>query len=298
MNCLHCHATTDNGLALCQLCQRKATVCLDVLPVYFRNLARWRPPARPNGSLGTSGTWLIKRGDSEGNQIANALARAANDLSTWARGLEDDRGVVPPVDAETESETVEILCAWLGAHLTSVATLEWVGQFVRDVDRHERALRKLTEAAVPGWYAGACGRRIAMATPGDDGICGAPTYVVPGLTWVTCASCGSTTYARDHLDTIADEARGWVARPMRLAEAVVALVDTELSIPRLHKRISKWGERAQIEAVDRLGYGRELNYAGEQYAPKRYRFGDVLDRLIAEGATREDDLERTSGAAS
>jgi hypothetical protein len=286
IHCLHCHATTSNGLALCDLCQRKVSVCLDVLPIYFRNLARWRPPARPNGSLGTSGTWLIKRGESEGNQIANALARAGNDLATWARGVADDRGVQTPTDAETEAETVDLLCAWLAAHLVSIATLEWAGQFVRDVDRHERALRGLTEVAIPGWYAGACSRRLAMATDGDTGLCNAPTYVVPGLTWVTCASCGSTTYARDHLDTIADEARGWIARPMRLAEAAVALIDTEVSIPRLHKRISKWGERDQIAAVDRLGYARELGYAGEQYAPKRFRFGDVLDALLSEGATR------------
>jgi hypothetical protein len=85
---------------------------------------------------------------------------------------------------------------------------------------------------------------------------------------------------------------------MRLAEAAVALIDTELSVPRLHKRISKWGEREQIEAVDRLGYRREHGYAGEQYAPKRYRFGDVLDRLMTEGATRADDDSPSSAVAS
>lgn len=296
--CLHCGATTDNGLALCDLSQRKAETAMEFLPVYFRNLARWRPPARPNGSLGGSGSWLIKRGDREGNQIGRALELAANDLATWARALADDRGATVPADAETEAETVEILCAWLTDHLTSIGTLEWAGQFVNDVDRHERVLRSLTESAIPGWYAGACKRRIGMATPEHDGLCGSPTYVVPGLTWVTCGTCGSTTYARDHLDTVVDEARGWVARPMRLAEAAVALLDTELSVGRLHKRISKWGEREQIEAVDRLGYGRELGYAGEQYAPKRFRFGDVLARLLVEGATRTDDDVTDSARAS
>lgn len=162
----------------------------------------------------------------------------------------------------------------------TVATLEWCGEFVRDLGQHEAVLRGLTETAVPGWYAGACRRKIAM-----DATCGAPTYVVPGLTWVACGSCGATTYARDHLDTILDEARTWVARPMRLAEAVVALVDTELSAPRLHKRISKWGERQQITAV------RKLDGDGDPVGPKRYRFGEVLDRLKAEGATRLDDMD-------
>jgi hypothetical protein len=281
VNCQHCGATTNNGLGLCELCRRKGETCLTYLPVYFRNLARWRPPARPNGSLGTSGTWLIKRGDSESSRIGHALAQASNDITTYARGLADDRGVQTPSDAENEAETVEALCLWLNVHLTSIATLEWAGQFVRDIDRHERILCSLTEMAVPGWYAGACRRKVSLTD-----ACGAPTYVVPGLTWVTCAACGATTYARDHLDAIVEEASMWRARPMRLAEAIVALVDTEQSVPRLHKRISKWGERGRIEAVDRLGYRRELGYAGEQYAPKQFRFGDVLDALLSEGATR------------
>jgi hypothetical protein len=281
--CLHCHAETSNGLALCELCQRKVTLDMEFLPVYFRNLARWRPPARPNGSLGTSGTWLIKRGDSEGSRIGHALERTANDLTTWARALADDRGLEIP-DAESEAAIVALLCEWLTAHLTSIATLEWAGQFVRDVDRHERILRGLTEAAVPGWYAGGCVRRVTM-----DETCGSPTYVVPGLTWVTCGACGSTTYARDHLETILTEARSWVAGPMRLAEAVVALVDTELSVPRLHKRISKWGERDQIEPL------RRVDADGDPVGPKRYRFGAVLDLLMVEGATRTDESGASVG---
>jgi hypothetical protein len=75
-----------------------------------------------------------------------------------------------------------------------------------------------------------------------------PTYVVPGLTWVTCRACGSTTYARDHLETILTEASDWIARPKALAEAIVALVDTEQSVPRLHERIKKWGHRERIAA--------------------------------------------------
>ena len=42
--CLHCGSTTSNGLALCELCRRKALADLQFIPVYFRNLARWRSP--------------------------------------------------------------------------------------------------------------------------------------------------------------------------------------------------------------------------------------------------------------
>lgn len=289
MNCLHCGATTSNGLALCELCQRKAATDLEFLPVYFRNLARWRPPARPNGSIGMSGQWLIQRGETEGSLIGQALARSANDLSTWVRALTDDREAQAPGDCESEAATVAVMCEWLIAHLTSIATLEWAGQFVRDVDRHERTLRGLTETMVPGWYAGSCRRRVAPETDEDSGLCGAPTYVVPGLTWVTCSACGSTTYARDHLETVIDEAADWVAQPMRIAEALVVLIDTELSIPRLHKRISKWGERGRIDPL------RRMDSDGDPTGPKRYRFGDVLAVLLIEGETRVD--EATAGPA-
>jgi len=282
MNCQSCYAETSNGLALCDLCQRKARAIFDVLPIYFRNLARWRPGRA--GTRPTPGSRMPKGlTTAADDRVSRAIDEAGNALSTWARKLADDRVVEPPT-GDDEAEQAEALCAWFADQLTSIATLDWCGEFIcnerhekgADCDglgHHEYRLRNLTMTAAPGWYAGACARRVTM-----EATCGAPTYVVPGLTWVTCGACGATTYARDHLDTILDEARGWVARPMRLAEAAVALLDTELSVPRLHKRISKWGERGQLDVV-----------RDHDYAPKRYRFGEVLDRLFAEGATRLDE---------
>lgn len=285
MNCLHCYAETTNGLALCELCQRKVTLDLEFLPVYFRNLARWRPGRA--GSRPVPGSRVLYDGSRrKTDRVSDALDEVGADLVGWAEVLDDDRPSIRwPLDLADLSEADQAisLCGIFAEHLITVATLEWAGEFVRDVGEQEARLRGLTETAVPGWYAGACKRRVSMET-----TCGAPTYVVPGLTWVTCGACGSTTYARDHLETILDEARGWVARPMRLAEAVVALIDTELSVPRLHKRISKWGEREQIEAV------RELDEDGDPVGPKRFRFGEVLDVLLTEGATRLDAPSRTN----
>lgn len=286
MNCQHCNAETSNGLALCELCQRRATDCLADLPVYFRNLARWQRPGRPNGSLGTAGQWLIRRGEVEAAHIITALERVSNDLTTWARALEDDRGVTLP-DGETEAATFAALCELLTEHLTSIATLEWAGQFVRDMDRHDRTLRGVTAAVIPGWYAGTCRRRVAMATDGDDGLCGASTYVVPGLTWVTCGSCGATTFARDHLDAVLEEARDWKARPKALAEAVVALVDGEQSVPKVYTRIRQWAHQGDIKALRHTTRDYVLDEATEQLVVAdvetghaRYLFGDVLDRVL------------------
>lgn len=279
MNCLHCGATVTNGLAWCELCQRKAADCLESLPVYFRNLARWQPGRAGTRDVPGSQEPRLP-GKAADDRVSRALDEAGNAVMTWARQLEDDRGIVAP-SADGEVEQVEALCRWLAEHLTSIATLDWCGDFIRrkryeedtctSIGYHDYRLRLLTAEAIPGWYAGECRH------------CGTSTYVVPGLIWSTCPGCGTTTFARDHLDVILDEARDWIARPMRMAEAIVALVDTELSVPRLHKRISKWGERGNIPAL------RDLDADGDEVGPKKFRLGDVLNMLVTEGATRLND---------
>lgn len=293
MNCFACGAGVDNGLALCDLCQRKGSVVLEFLPIYFRNLARWRPGRA--GARPVPGSRVLYdgeiRGDGTGDRISDRLDEAANMLTTWARVMADARPYIGTLldrltrarrnETIDEAEMVEWVCRGFHKYLTSVATQDWCGDFIHDLAKHEAVLRGLTESSVPGWYAGACQR------------CEASTYVVPGLTWVSCGSCGATTYARDHLETILREARGWTARPMRLAEAVVALVDTEMSVPKLYERIKKWEQRGRIDSVQHVG--RDYTWSGEAgrmvvtdqaVGPKRYRLGEVLDLVFAEGATR------------
>ena len=281
MKCLFCSAETSNGLALCERCQVTASVDLEFLPIYFRNLARWRPGragGRPvPGSREPQGAFQGST-PSSSDRVSRALNEAGTDLTTWARCLADDRGVELPEQGD-EAATIAALCRLLTANLTSIGTLEWAGEFVAMLRKHEATLRALTEKVVPGWYAGGCRRKVTM-----ESTCGAATYVVPGLTWVTCGVCGTTTYARDHLETVIDEARDWVARPMRLAEAAVALIDTELSVPRLYERIKKWEQREKITGL------RRVDSDGDPVGPKRYRFGDVLDRLFSDGATRLADV--------
>lgn len=280
MNCLHCHAATTNGLALCELCQRHAHLVLEYLPVYFVNLARWRPGRA--GSRPVPGSRVLYDGAvrASGDRIQDALDEAGNALVTYARMLDDDRGIRTPT-AHTEAEQATTLCATFTTHLTTIAALEWAGQFVTDISIHERRLQALTMAAIPGWYAGTCrqSRGIDMAT-GDATTCGTRTYVVPGLTWVTCDGCGATTYARDHLPAVLEEARVWVAPPKAIASAIVALMDSEQSVIRLHDRIRQWEKRGRIEGI------RRLDHDGDPTGPKRYSMGDVLDILGREGATR------------
>ena len=270
-----CGAETTNGLALCDLCQSKARLVLAVLPVYFRNCSRWRPGragSRPvPASREPSGPSAGK-----GDRVEQALDAASNELGTWARALVEDRPYLAKVldemtaDLPDEVQVVTRLSAFFEEHLTSITTLDWCGKFVRTLSQHEVTLRLLTESVAPGWYAGGCRS------------CGSGTYVVPGITWVTCGGCGATTYARDHLEVVLNEARDWVARPKALAEAVVALVDTEQSVAKLNERIRRWSHLEWLQPV------RLLDERGRPTGIKRYRFGDVLDLAlgVADAPTR------------
>ena len=313
MVCLHCGATTSNGLALCELCQYAATKHFEVLPVYFRNLARWRPGRA--GSRPVPGSRVLYDGevrspDETGDRISDRLSEAHAALTTWARALLDDRGDfterpftfaqaammgdLPDDIADDKALVFTWLCAGLDHHLVSIGTLEWAGEMIRELSHHEEQLRGLI-ALVPGWYAGACQRKVTMKQ-----VCGSPLYVMPGLTWVTCPSCGSTTAARDHLEVILNEARGWLARPKRLAEALVALMDSEQSVPRLYTRIRQWAHQGDLTAIHHTARDYEwssdeqrLIVTDQATGFARYRLGDVLDL-----ATRRDAQSPKVGQAS
>lgn len=267
--CQNCGAECLNGLALCDLCRRLGSDCLTYIPVHFRNLARWRPDRAGSRPVPASREPRHITNDTGGDKISRALDEVGNDLVTWARQLEDDRGVQVP-EHNGEAEQAAAICEALVQHLVSISTTDWAGDLVADLKRIEWRLATLTARVVPGWYAGACR------------TCGQPTHVVPGLTWVTCGSCGATTYARDHLEVILDEARCSRDGRKQTAAAIVALVDTETSVPKLADRIRKWESWGWLTAT------RLLDKDGHEVGPKRYQMGAVLDLVfgVAEAPTR------------
>jgi hypothetical protein len=72
IDCKHCGATTSNGLALCELSQMAAAKSLEFLPVYFRNLARWRPGRA--GSRPVPGSRVLYDGVEAGRALATGSA--------------------------------------------------------------------------------------------------------------------------------------------------------------------------------------------------------------------------------
>lgn len=307
LTCDHCGAETSNGLALCSGCRDMLLYLLGFVPIYYRNLSRWRPSSVTGdrkrtksenlvdtmvGILETGQTRAVRRPSSfsvatTSTRVADLLDETHADITGWARALSDDRPqlarAIARILAMEPEQTVPLLCALLTKYVATLTTLPWVRDIVHGVGEMERRLRHETEQTVPGWYAGACRR------------CQTDTFVVPGLTWVTCRGCGAITAARDHLDVILDEARDWTARPKQIAEALVALVDTEQSVPRLYERIKRWGQpdRQKITPVVIMRRAHVFDLeterivvGEEQYGHARYRFGEVFDVLMAKGATR------------
>lgn len=277
--CLHCGAETSNGLALCDACRIAVVTYLDFVPIYYANLSRWSPK-RIGGRPVPGSRIPVGVIPAAGDRIERTLDDAGATLARWARFLATKRPhyarLVDRLLRMDERTGITLLCKLFERRLSSIATLDEAGDFVREIRELEAHLRALTEHLVPGWYAGACR------------TCGTATFVVPGLTWVTCSVCGATTRADAHLDVILAEAGDWLAPPMRLAEAVVVLVDAEQSVDRLYARIKKWGQRGQLESVRLLGV------SGDPVGPHRYRLGDVLRRLEHEGRLERMWRERVA----
>lgn len=313
--CDHCGAETSHGLALCTGCQSMFLMLVEQIPIHFRNLSRWRPSIATSDRKRTKSEDLVKvmariheTGEIDGlgrpagfraavtdDRIPRLLDEAHADLTGWALSLADDRPelarVIDRILAMDAEPCVRLLCALLTKRVMTLTTLPWVRDLVHGVMAMHHRLEAETMRSVPGWYAGACKR------------CGTDTRVVPGLTYTTCQTCGMTTAARDHLEVILDEARGWVARPKALAEALVALVDTEQSVPRLYERIKRWGQpdRQKITPVVVMRRAHvfdleaETIVVGEEPAGHaRYRFGEVYDVLMTAGATRATTSRTTS----
>lgn len=298
IRCLHCGAETSNGLALCELCQRFARSIFETLPVSFANLARWKPGRA--GSRPVPGSRVLYdgtvRGSGTGDKISDSLDEVANMLTTRARQLADDRphlarlldrlAAARSAETITEAEMVAWLCKGFDRYLTSVSTLDWCGDFVRDLDEHGGRLLTLMPL-VPGWYAGGCRQVIGFDDEGAAVRCETPTSVIPGLTWVTCDECGATTYARDHLDVVIAEARAAIMRPKALAEAIVALIDTEQSTQRLYTRIRQWVFVGELQPIRHMTRGyqwddetKRMVVVDEETGHARYRMGDVLDLVL------------------
>lgn len=302
-HCDHCGAETTNGLALCTHCRELFVYLLGFVPIYYRNLNRWKPSSAASERRSSKSKSLVQEmarvldtgrpfgkpssleAAASFDRIGRLLDETHAEYVGWLRALANDRPQLEPLIARIltfdEERTVRLACALLVKRVDTLTTLPWIRDLMHGVIESEKTLRVQTARDGGGWYAGECR------------WCKTKTYVTPGLSWVTCLGCDATTAARDHLEIILEEARDWTARPKPLAEALVALVDTEQSVPRLYERIHKWGQREKITPLRRMTRAHVFDIttegivvATQEVGHAKYRLGEVLDVLMVEGATR------------
>lgn len=265
MNCLNCTAET-NGVALCATCRQTLTVALVNAASYFADVLRIQPGERVkvrSAYRSTPPPEITPPRD----PISEALDEVSTTIFGWCRILEDDRpvGRMP--------STTERRCGWLEGNLSSIVTLDWCAELLRDARECERKLLRILDRSDTGWFAGVCGNEVGREYIGDEVFtltCERPLYGHSRKSWVRCPECGREWDAEMRRDKMIADARMEVAPVTAIARAVVGLVDTEQSVERLANRIDKWVSRGQLHDLGvRVLDGKK---------PQRvYRIGDVFD---------------------
>lgn len=268
LTCQKCTAAT-NGVVLCSRCQHTARRALFNVAAYHADLftlpaqsfgvRRANRVADPTGSAVSlaSGT----------DPIEDAADSTKTMLTGWLRRVVDTK----PSAFMPNQDTVDVLAKVLTQQLPHIATLDWAGQFVRELLALELRLRRIVEANKGRWYAGVCG---TITDPETGAYCTRVLYADPDEDFVRCPVCRTTWPVKDRRQILLEQARDVETNIAVIARAALALLDGEPSAARLEARIQKWADRGKLERrghVDLDGHVRKV-----------YRVGDVLDLLLTD----------------
>lgn len=285
MTCRFCDATTTNGLALCERCQRTLSVALVNTAAYYADALRIQPGQRVKvrgAYQSTPPPGFIPQRD----PIADTTDYVDTIVVGWVRNLEDDRPELTKVSGDTVRA-----CGWLEAHIKTIATLEWAGEVVRELMDCERRLQRLIDRSDTGWYAGMCGNEIGREWVGEGDeaevlpvYCPRNLYGTAGTSWVRCPECGRTWDAGQRREAMIRDARDQNAPVSVIARAVVGLLDNEVSVQRLANRIDQWVSRGQLHSL-----GVRVLEDGKPH--RVYRIGDVFDLLGKRDTPKADTAD-------
>lgn len=275
-SCMWCTAETSNGLALCQRCQTTLSVSLVNVAAYFADVDRIRPGQRVKvrSAYRSAPPPSIEPAP---DRIAEALDHVATIVFGWCQNLEDDRpGVTPELPMLTERR-----CGWLEACVTSIATLPWAAECLREIRDCERMLKTILDRSDTGRYVGVCGNEIGRSELDGEVVsvsCQRHLYLPPTTDWVTCPECGRSWNGKERQQAMVAMARDELAPIRVIASVIVQLVDEESSVERLTRRIEQWVQREKLNDYGvRVLDGR----------PRRvYRIDDVLK--LVRPASRDD----------
>lgn len=266
-----CDAPTTSGLVLCKNCQRTARVGVTNVGTYHGELlslgAQTSRTRRGGGISDPTGSLATTDPSVQTNAADIAAAETKVELLGWINVYVDDR---PTKDHP--HDTVVSMAAFLAARTTSIATLEWAGEYLRGVIKLEHSLRSIVERGKGKWYAGIC------STPleGTDGErCMRDLYASPTSPKVRCPTCGAQHSVADRRSILIEEARETMLPLGTIAQVCVTLLEGEPSVERLFKRIHNWVRRGDLQ-----DYG--VRVLGDGRPHRVYRLGDVLDTLIGD----------------
>lgn len=183
-------------------------------------------------------------------------AEAFNDITTWARAVEDDRGEPVPVVRR-------------GEHPVAVAALWLLGQL--DWMRHQRYA---AEAFGDLREAGSAILQIVDRPPDHDiaGICecGVRLYARSGSAAVTCPGCGKTWDVATSRKGLGEAAQDFLFTAAESADLLaLSGLGGNRDRRRAAKTITMWAQRGLIVA-----HG-EVEIEGK--TRPTYRFGEVLE---------------------
>lgn len=267
MKCDHCQAEVTNGLSLCENCQQTLSIALVNVAAFHKDVLRIQPGERVKvrGAYQSTPPPAIEPAH---DRISAAADYVSAVVFGWVQNLEDDRPGIPSGPLDTSAR-----CGWLESYRVTIATLGWGAEILREMLECEQMLQRILDKADTGWYAGICGNEIGRETDERGNVttldCPRNLYGTQSASYVRCPECGRQWQTKERRDTMMREAREEVAPVRVIARIVVGLMDGEVSVERLTRRIEKWIDNGTLKDLGtRVLDGRPR---------KVYRLGEVFD---------------------
>lgn len=178
-------------------------------------------------------------------------AEAFNDIATWGRAVEGDRGEEVPAAARDEHQAA-VTAAWLQGHLDWIRHQQFAPEALSDLGAAGDTIRRIVDSPPGQRIAGVCN-------------CGTTMYARENATSVTCPACGLDWVVEDAREHLRDTLRNYL---LTAAEAAWMLAFFGLTgdRDRSRKTIVMWAQRGRIQPH------------GDVEGSPAYLFGDILDR--------------------
>lgn len=178
-------------------------------------------------------------------------AGAFNDVNTWARTVEEDRGDTVPAAGRGEHQ-VAVTAVWLQEHLDWIRHQQFAAEALNDLREAGETIRRIVDSPPGQRIAGVCN-------------CGTTMYAWENATSVTCKTCGESWIVEDAREHLRETLRGYLVTAAEAAW-LLAFFGLTGNRDRSRKTIVMWAQRGRVESH------------GEVDGAPAYLFGEILDR--------------------